>query len=346
MPRMPNLVRSACLTAYPKLARSLGLDPLRMLDACGIEKRLLENPDLKMPLGKFLKLLEMSARVTGVDDFGLRLSETRTPEVLGPIGLLVREEGTLRDLLHSAARYLPLHVQRTFLHLEERDDEAIISESFGVEPQAPMRQFNELAIGFLYRMLRSLAGPQWRPLVCFTHQAPDNSETHRRVFGGHVAFGREFNGIVCARRDLDRTVSSANPMLARYVRESLETELRRTDDDFAGRVSALVYLEISSGRCTAERISRRLGIDRSTMRRWLARENTSFSAVVDLVRGELVGRMLPTPAVKLEFVAAALGFSSLSAFSRWFRGRFHQSASQWRRSRTAARRGPRFGRRT
>ncbi len=327
---MTDLIRSACLTSYPEIARSLGLQPLRLLDACGIDRRCLDDPDVKLPAGAIGRLLEVSAKAAKVEDFGLRLAETRTLSVLGPVGLLVREEATVRDALGSLMRYIRLHNEALYLRLEERDGEAVISAEIRVERPVPVRQATELTVGVMYRVLRSLLGPQWRPSVRFTHDPPRQADTHRRLFGGRVRFGRDFNGILCSTRDLDRTIPASDPALARYARQHLETLLARPNTGTADKVRELVWLQLASGRCAVEQVAGQLGMDRRTLHRRLAAERLTFSAIVEAVRTEIVTRTLASRERTLGSVADMLGFGSLSAFSRWFHGRFGTSASTWR----------------
>ena len=71
--------------------------------------------------GALGRLLEVSARTARIEDFGLRLAETRTLSILGPVGLLVGEEPTVRAALQSLLRYIPLHNESLYLRLQARD---------------------------------------------------------------------------------------------------------------------------------------------------------------------------------------------------------------------------------
>ena len=56
---------------------------------------------------------------------------------------------------------------------------------------------------------------------------------------------------------------------------------------------------------------------------------------MDSVRAELVTRYIDNRDRPLASVAELLGFSALSAFSRWFRSQFGCSVSEWRAGRGA-----------
>ena len=327
---MTDLIRSACLSSYPEVARSLGLQPLRMLAAAGIDRRCLDDADIKLPVGALGRLLEASARAANAEDFGLRLAETRSLAVLGPVGLLVCQEPTVREALRALTRYIGVHNEAMIIRMEELGDDAVISVELQLARPAPVRQGIELAVGVLYRVMRSLLGAEWRPLVQFTHDAPADRTTHRRIFGTRVEFGRDFNGIVCLRRDLDHAVPAANPTLARYARLQLETMLARPNATMEDKVRELVRLQLPAGRCTIEHVARQLDVDRRTLHRKLAAEGRTFSGILESVRTEIATRILQSRERPLTAVADLLGFSDLSAFSRWFRARFGLSPSAWR----------------
>ena len=176
-------------------------------------------------------------------------------------------------------------------------------------------------------------GAAWRPrLVCFTHPAPANLAVHRRVLGPAVEFGHEFNGLVCNAADLDAPNPGADPVLARYSRKLLAPTLARSAR-FSDRVRQLIVLLLPRGLCRVEVVAQHLGVDRRTVHRKLKDEGTSFSRLLDAERRALASRYVAGTRQPLTEVAALLGFAAPSAFSRWYRGSFGDSAA---RRRTAA----------
>jgi AraC-like DNA-binding protein len=72
------------------------------------------------------------------------------------------------------------------------------------------------------------------------------------------------------------------------------------------------------------------------MHRHLANEGETFSSLLDSVRSELATRYIDNRDRSLTTTAELLGFSALSAFSRWFRAKFCCSVSAWRAAQLAA----------
>jgi AraC-like DNA-binding protein len=326
-----TLLRSACLTDFPEIARSVGLQPEALLSAVGIDRRALGDPDFRIPVQAFRQLLEEAVRQSGVENFGLRLAETRQLSILGPIGLLIREEPTVRHALRSLARYMALHNEALDLRLDEVDGQAIASLESTLVGRVSNRQGLELSVGVLFRILTTMVSAQWQPIVCFTYASPARRDVHRRLFGPRVDFLCNFNGIIFAAEELDRPVPDADPRFAEHARRYLDSLMANSEPTLQAKVRELVRLQLASGRCTADRLANQVGCDRRTLHRRLARENVTFDSVLNSVRSNLAVSVLQNRGANLASAADLLGFSSTSAFSRWFLGTFGQRPSEWRK---------------
>ncbi|MDM0000688.1 AraC family transcriptional regulator [Variovorax sp. J22P240] len=332
---MPVLLRSASLTGFAEVARSVGLNPHAMLAGTGLPSDALSDPDLKVPADGVRHLLELSADLSGEPAFGLRMAETRRLSNLGPVGLLMREEPTLRRALDALLRFSRLHNAAVFLKVEVAGDVVVIREEVIVGKAAPVRQSTELAIGVVFRLLSVFLGPNWRAKrICFAHAAPKDRSVHWRVFGRNVEFGHDFNGIVCNARDLEAPNPGADPVIARYARQVLEASLRGDGKTFTNEVRQLVFMLLPAGHCRIELVAQHVGMGRRTVHRQLAKEGETFSGIVEAARHELAARYIDEGERPLAEVSELLGFSAPSAFSRWYRQ--HAGASASRRRATAA----------
>ena len=89
---MHALTRSASLTDYEVVARSVGLDPFRMLRMAKLPAKVLEDPNLMIDASSVGWLLEESARLSGQEAFGLLLAERRSLANFGMLALVIRDD--------------------------------------------------------------------------------------------------------------------------------------------------------------------------------------------------------------------------------------------------------------
>jgi hypothetical protein len=129
-----------------------------LLDAARLPRSCLGDPDMMIPVAAAGRLLESAAKAAGAEDFGLRLAETRNLSNLVLVGLIVREQPTIRKAIEALIRSIALHNQCLSLGPEETGDLVILSTVIIVGRSVPVRQSVELAIGVLYRILRLFLG--------------------------------------------------------------------------------------------------------------------------------------------------------------------------------------------
>jgi AraC-like DNA-binding protein len=328
---MPKLIRAASLNGYPELARSVGLNSARLLKAVGLDPAMLADPDRRYPVKALVQLMELSASTSNVEDFGLRLSELREFTNLGPVSLVAREEPFVRGALGVFIGYLHLHNEALRIDLSEEDGLATLALDLDLGEPLVMRQAIELAVGVLYRILAQLLGSKWRAeLVAFAHGRPRGTTAHRRIFGGRIEFDHDFTGIVCLSRDLDRPNPMANPSFRRYAQQYLHLIDRPKTATTKDQVRQLMLALLPAGRCSLKTIAHNLGIDRQTVHRHLVASGATYRVLLDEVRSELASRYVAEGDRNLADVGEVLGFSEISAFSRWFRKKFGVSPSTWR----------------
>jgi AraC-like DNA-binding protein len=329
---MTDLIRSASLTHYAEIARSVGIDPKAMLKQARLPLHCLENPDLRIAVAGVRRLLEDSAKVSGAEEFGLRLAERGGFSTLGPVALVVREQATVGAAIEALARYIHIQDEAMRLEIDRRDDLVTIAMFLRGGHQRATRQSTELALGRVHRIIAMLFPEQWRPLeVHFAHAPPRRRTYHRKFFGCEVTFNSEFDAIVCHAVDMNRAISTAQPMLASYV-ESRIREIGPRPEAWDDKVRELVRALLPGGNCTIETIAEHLGCDRRTIHRRLRECSTTFSAILDAERSDIAMRLVEDGNRPLKEIAELLGFSAQSALARWFRGRFGCSITGWRGS--------------
>ena len=323
-----SLVRAACLTHYAEVAQASGLNPLRMLLDVQLSPHVLDEPDLMIPVDKVARLLQDSANRSGNESFGLCMASSRLLSNLGPVGLLIRDQQTLRDSLNLLVRYLATLNSALSLVIEEAGDTVVLRERLlSGRAGEPTRQRVELAMGVMVRVIRQLIGRDWQPQrVYFEHAAPQDGRMHARMFGLRVAFNQEFNGIVCTQADLDTRNEFADPAMIRYAQKLLDFAPPMHEADILDDVRRTILLLLPSGRCTIEQVSEHMGVMPRTIQRRLTEQGQTFSCAMNDIRQQLALRYVLESKRSLAEIADLLGFTAASSFSRWYQNQFGCSA--------------------
>ncbi|WP_430335782.1 AraC family transcriptional regulator [Rhodococcus sp. ACT016] len=324
-------VRSSVLNEYVELAQSLGTDPHPIMRTAGIDPTTLAlaTPDTWLSARAVDELLERTAAATSCEDFGVRMAEGRRVSNLGPVGLAAREEPDVRSALELVLRHMRLHNEAIRTRLVEANGLATLHVEPGPGTQLG-RQSIELTVASISRIIGNFISEAWIPLsTSFVHDAPSTLDVHLRMLGPDVTFNGDFNGLVLYSRDLDGANPLSDPLFRPYARQYLDLLAPPEDVSVAGRVRGLIEALLPGGRCTATRIARSLGMDQRTLNRRLSQSGETYSSIVNSVRMELARRYITRGDRSLTDIAGELGFSDLSAFSRWFRQQFGVSPTKW-----------------
>ncbi|MZD04582.1 AraC family transcriptional regulator, partial [Streptomyces sp. SID5785] len=245
---MKPLVRNASLSNYVELSQSLGIDPRALLKQAGLDPVGLASQDRWVSGDAVTRLLEHSAAAAGREDFGLLLAERRRFANLGPISLVLREEPDVRSALALLVRHERMYNEMLRGRLTEAGGLATVRIALELGAFHEARQALELAVGTLIGFLRAFLGPRWQPFsVCFTHAAPRDAATHRRLLGPVVEFDRDFTGVVLYAAELDTPNKLADPQLRDYARQYLASLDTTTDSTELDRVRELIEALLPTG---------------------------------------------------------------------------------------------------
>jgi AraC-like DNA-binding protein len=328
--------RYASLHRYIELSQSLGIDPVRLMRANGLDPSRLAFQDTRVPAAAIIALLEDSATESGHDDFAVRLAELRQFSNLGPLSLVLREEPDVRSALQLLIRYEHTYNEALRLRMTERNELAAIAVSFDLGEDRSCRQGLELAVSVVHGILREFLGPQWHPVsVCFSHNPPPDYASHERFFGVTPQFDHPFTGLVLYSADLSASNRMSDPNLRSYAQQFLRSLGAAKDMSTVERTRELIKLFLPAGMCSQSQIARELQCDRRTLHRHLTAHGETFTTLLDAVRVELAEQYLLTGRYSLSDVSQLLGFSAPSGFSRWFRTQYGCTASEWRATRSA-----------
>ncbi|MFD0669511.1 AraC family transcriptional regulator [Ramlibacter sp. MAHUQ-53] len=326
---MTPLVRSATFAKYSAVARGLGIDPVRMVSHAGLDRSCLVTPDLRVPEASLAEVLDASARAASCASLGLLVGESWRLSDFGVISLLLQHQPTLRQALQELRHYRHLLSDSVVVDVSDFPTVSVVRLALVTGRAYPGRQPMELAMGVLLSLCRHQLGQQWMPRsVHFTHAAPQGTQIHRRMFGGQLEFGSEFDGLVLAAGELDKVNPLCDARMAGYAKDFVDLQPRKARS-VAHEVRRAVHVQLPRGRCTVDLVAQSLGLSARTLQRQMEQEGVSFLSVVNEVRRDLAVRYLAGEVHSVSQVAELLGFAQVSVFSRWFSQQYGCPPSRW-----------------
>lgn len=330
----PTLTARAFLPLVSGL-RVLGHDPVPLLAAVGVDIARLDDTDARFPMSAGSGLLARAAVVTGDDCIGLHLAEHADLRTVDVHFYAMAASTTLRAAYERLSRYQRLIHETTRIDVSETDAGLILRHVLPGGMAAP-RQTAEFLLAAWVRTGRVATATDWSPVeVRFAHVRPSSTSEHERIFRAPAHFAAGENAIVVAASTLDVPCVGADPVLASLMDRHASEHIGRVGaaaPQFSDRVRDVLDERLRDGEPTAAAAAARLRMSVRTLNRTLARERTTYRALLDQLRHERAISYLRDPRHSIGEVAFLLGFSELSAFSRAFKRWTGQTPVDYRAS--------------
>jgi AraC-like DNA-binding protein len=262
------------------------------------------------------------------------MAELRGIADLGMVSLLIAHQTTLGDALSVLTQFRNRINTNLALRIEEYDEMVMLRENFVFDPPMPSRQADDLALGVLEQMCRAVLGSNWNPIaICLPYERPPLEEmrVYQRMFSSPIEFKAEFEGILLNRSDLELINPRSDPALAQHARNLVNAIIDPGERSVVQEVEQAIQILLPSGRASVGTVADSLGMTVRTLQRRLDEEEAQFSELLDKVRVREMNRHFAQRRLRLTDIADMLGYSSLSAFSNWYRAHFNEAPSEARR---------------
>ena len=314
------------------LARGVSLTALA--GAAGLPPQSLSPLPETLAAADYVHLLAVGAQLTNDPHFGLHVGESvklGTYTVYGLILLSCHNFGqvfqqTLRyeGLAHDLGRS-DLSIENDLAHYRWNSDFPDASRHLAESVFAGIRVFGNW-----------LAGTNLPPApISFTHQAPDDSSEHLRIFGTPATFNAAINSASFDAVLLNWPVPNADvgmyPVLQQHAEALLKAKmLAQGEQNIVAQVRANIIANLRQDKVKLAAIAQDLNLTQRTLQRKLSEASTSFQQVLDQTRHELAKDYLSQHQLSLADIAFLLGYQEQSAFNHAFKGWFGISPGSYR----------------
>ncbi|HEX7454214.1 MAG TPA: AraC family transcriptional regulator [Polyangiaceae bacterium] len=302
----------------------------------------LSRPEQRLPLRKFVTLIETASRATGDDCFGAHLGQICGLRELGLPGYLATFAPNVERALSSFARYYYLLGDSTDVRFEQRDGRASFTYHVLDRESWPRRQDSEQVITMIVYLIRDWIGPTWKPdAVWFEHDQPANAAELELILGCPLRFNRETNTVWFDQASAEHKNPKADERLFHLLSWFAETVTGSAPPSasqnatFRDQVIACIETCANLGSATIVSVSRALGLEARTFQRRLVAENSSFRELFETYLQRESRKLLARSDLGEKEIAARLGYGSLNSFIRAFRRWNGVTPGEWRVERAA-----------
>lgn len=330
------MAEATIAAGFPKallvFAVSRGADRQILLERSGIASSDLADPDVHIPLARYIALFRSAIELTGDPALALHFGERVRMQDISIVGLVCEVAETTADVGRQLNRYAPLMLDegagKSPLLVRAGPGPGglwmeIASETWANNPLMIEAELTRLVCNTRATFGQVAAFQAMRfPLAAhFTHIEPSYRAEYERIFRAPVMFSSDRNALV-----LDPAfVLLKQPVMNRYVfgvlsekADALLKELQASKS-VRGRVESLLMPILHTGEAGMDTVAVKMGLSRRTLLRKLKTEGTTFEAVLDELRHKMALNFLSGKKVSVNETAYLVGFSDPAAFSRAFK---------------------------
>ncbi len=302
-----------------ELVKRWRITPAELLEGSGFDLETLADPRTRVPLDTMVRLLERARALTREPTYGYYLGLQMGIAAHGLLGRAVMSAPTAREATEVAIKFVPILTTALSLRLEVDGGEASLIIEEHADFGAARETILLAALIGIWRISLALAGRELQGFADLALPEPDYYAQFLLVGQGRLRFDQPVHRLLFEASVLDAPYKMADPVRLQLACDQCERILasRGPDAPMSARVRTLAMH--GKGRpFSLEHIARVMRTSPRTLKRLLAAEGTSFSALVDAERRERALFLLRSPGASVKDVANRLGYANIANFTRAF----------------------------
>ncbi len=306
---------------YPASQKGVGKQML--LNAVGLDERILALPDNRVPCVQFSRLLEAATELSGDSNFPIYYGTHVQPASLSTLGYLIYNSPTVRHAYFKALQYNRIVGDGLTYDLHEQAETSTVTVNILDDEMLPYKRFVmeghfSLTLTMMRQLLRQDVMPE---AVYFAHEPPENSDDFEDLFGCKPVFNAKGYHMTFANAILDESIAQANPSLYQMLDQHAAEILKNIDqpDVVSKTVLKHIFELVHSNQATLDAVAERMGLGVRTLQRKLNEEGNSFNGLLSEVKKEIAVRHLTGNRLSISEISYLLGFAEPSVFHRSFK---------------------------
>lgn len=282
----------------------------------------IHDPSARVSYRQASEIIRRALRTLPIDDVGLVVGGKQNGGNFGLLGLAMKTAPTFGEAVSIGLTYQRTNGPLMELAMLPAGQDAVTITATAPESSSDLLPFLcEEMFASVLMLARELAGPEFNPLrLDFAYPSPPYAQRYTEVFRCEVRFEQPRNGMVVARRWLDLPFPSYNPVTSRQALAMCRAQLEA--ESGCGETTAAVERQLRPHLHENPQMSdvaTSLHLSERTLRRQLAGEGTSYTAIHDRIRSQRVLELLHTPQLTISQIGNQVGFTDVREFRRAFK---------------------------
>ncbi|MFO1091345.1 MAG: AraC family transcriptional regulator ligand-binding domain-containing protein [Hyphomicrobiales bacterium] len=321
------------LIELPELLRARGIDADAVLRACKLEPTALQNAEGFIPFERFAALCCATVDATGDDHFLMAVGALARPHHLGLLGELMSVAPTLNVAIDDLVGNHPRYVQGGGPYLLDLDgDHTMVGYRVHMQGLPGKRHIARAAVAFGYSIFESISGaaPEF---VHVSLPGPADEAAYRSIFPrAKMIFDSPHYGLVYPKQLLHKSLPGANIQRRAELERAVQQMWLIKQPDMREQVLRVLVPAVFSGAHNLTTTARRLGMGPRALNAALKTRGTSFRDTLNEARLEMASQLLIDTHLTMQELATLLGYSEISAFTRFFTRMTGVAPAHWRRT--------------
>lgn len=303
-----------------KYLEEVGIDPKPIYLKAGISPALLRTTNARIPVTNVDRLWQYALAQTNDPCMGIKMDHYWHPSQLGALGYAWLVSTSLRTALMRVVRYSHVISEDLYFNLcETTKGLRLVFET--EKATMVLAEQTDLVLSVILHMCRFNYGDKLCPTeVRLLHSRPACADSMEKHFQSEIQFDADVCSITFAKKDIDKSLDTANRQLALIHDEILMKYLIEVKKgDLVEQIKAIIIDHLPDGKVTDAMVACKLNISERSLQRKLKEKGTCFRNIFDSVRKMVALQYIKDPTNRMTDIAFLIGFSEQSAFSRAFK---------------------------
>jgi len=325
------------LQSLIKSIKQEGKKPEALLAHYRITEELLNTPNVRISIPKFMRIGHDAIQLTNNPALGLILGQNMHIGDIGLAGLTAATAINLDKALSTLIKFELLSSKNCRGHsCYYKEDGLSICQFYSISPYNQYNYFVvDTTLSSWFSFSKWISGNE-----NLVHQVeleyPDIGyhQDMEDYFKCPIHYNQARNAIIFKKGATQEASIYANQATFQQTVNICERELNRITSNTSTKERAIELIGpmLNGTAPTIEQIAQKMGIASWTLRRNLKKENTSYNELLNQTRKELAESYVRDTNLNFTETAFLLGFSSPAAFQRSFKRWMNVSPGEYRRS--------------